>query len=276
MRKGCGFLGISRQAYYQAEQAAVRRRQQERVVLDLVRDTRLEQPRIGVRKLHHLLHGKLLAQSIRMGRDGLFSLLRQHRMLVLPKRAYHKTTMSHHRFYKHPNLLKPGPGQVIPQGPEQVWVSDITYLPTREEPTYLSLVTDAYSRKIVGYHLDRHMQTAAVGRALLMALRQRVGDGPLVHHSDRGIQYCSAEYQRLHEKHGITCSMTDGYDCYQNALAERVNGILKEEFLLHRPENLEEARQMVRQSIRIYNENRPHLSLKYKTPDEVHRAFRVT
>ena len=128
----------------------------------------------------------------------------------------------------------------------------------------------------MGYHLDRHMQTVAVGQALRMALKQRTSDGRLVHHSDRGIQYCSAEYQRLHEQHGITCSMTDGYDCYQNALAERVNGILKEEFLLHRPGNLEEARQMVKESIRIYNEKRPHLSLKYKTPDEVHRAFLKT
>lgn len=273
MRKGCGLIGISRQAYYQAEQAVVQRQQQTQIVLNLVRDIRLEQPRIGTRKLHYLLRGELAVRSINLGRDRLFTLLREHRMLVPTKRAYHKTTMSHHRFYKHPNLLKAGSGQVIPQAPEEVWVSDITYLPTREETTYLSLVTDAYSRKIVGYHLDRHMQTVAVSQALRVALKQRTRDGRLVHHSDRGIQYCSAEYQRLHEKHGITCSMTDGYDCYQNALAERVNGILKEEFLLHRPRNLEEARQMVRESIRIYNEKRPHLSLKYKTPDEVHRAL---
>ena len=245
-------------------------------MLDLVRDTRLEQPRIGTRKLHYLLRDELAGRSIKLGRDALFALLRKRRMLVTPKRAYHKTTMSHHRFYKHPNLLKAGPEQVIPHGPEQVWVSDITYVPTREETTYLSLVTDAYSRKIVGYHLDTHMQTVAVGRALKMAARQRSGDQPLVHHSDRGIQYCSAEYQALHEKYHITCSMTDGYDCYQNALAERVNGILKEEFLIHRPRNLEEARQMVKESIRIYNEKRPHLSLKYKTPDEVHRALLKT
>jgi putative transposase len=266
-------MGMSRQAYYQAAQAAREHRRQEAVVLDLVRDTRLEQPRIGTRKLHYLLGKVLEERSIKLGRDALFALLRRYRMLVAPKRAYHKTTLSHHRFYKHPNLLKPGPGQVIPQAPEQVWVSDITYLPTREETTYLSLVTDAYSRKIVGYHLDTHMQTVAVGKALKMALRRRSGKQPLIHHSDRGIQYCSAEYQALHEKHGITCSMTDGYDCYQNALAERVNGILKAEFLIHRPQNLEQARQMVKESIRIYNEKRPHLSLKYKTPDEVHRAF---
>lgn len=271
---GCGFLGVSRQAYYQAEQATRIRERQEAQVLGRVRDLRREQPRIGTRKLHHLLRDTLAEQSIKLGRDALFALLRQHRMLVPPKRSYHKTTLSHHRFRRHPNLLKPGPEQIVPQGPEQVWVADITYLPTREESTYLSLVTDAYSRKIVGYHLDRHMQTAAVSRALKMALRQRMDRRQLIHHSDRGIQYCSAEYQALHAKHDLICSMTDGYDCYQNALAERVNGILKQEFLIWQPQNLEEARRMVEESIRIYNEKRPHLSLKYKTPDAVHRAFR--
>lgn len=117
------------------------------------------------------------------------------------------------------------------------------------------------------------MQSVAVGRALKMAVRQKTGNQPLLPHSDRGIQYCSAEYQSLHEKHNITCSMTDGYDCYQNAPAERVNGILKGEFLITKPRNLEEARRMVEESIRIHNEKRPHPSLKYKTPDELHRAF---
>lgn len=266
-------MGMSRQAYYQSGQAARERLRQEESVLDLVRDARLAQPRIGTRKLHYLLGEAPQERSIKLGRDALFALLRRHRLLVVPKRAYHKTTLSHHRFHKHPNLLKPGPKQVIPQAPEQVWVADITYVPTQEGATYLSLVTDAHSRKIVGYHLDAHMQTAAVGQAFKMALRQRRSRQPLIHHSDRGIQYCSAEYQALHAKHHVTCSMTDGYDCYQNALAERVNGILKGEFLLHKPRNLEEARRMVKESIRIYNAKRPHLSLKYKTPDEVHRAF---
>jgi len=207
-----------------------------------------------------------------MGRDALFQLLRQSRLLILPRRSYHKTTHSHHRFYKHPNLLKPGLQQVTPSRPEEVWVADITYLPTHTQNTYLSLVTDAYSRKIVGYHVDDHMQTSAISKALKMAVSSRLHKLPLIHHSDRGIQYCSAEYQAIHEQHQITCSMTDGYDCYQNALAERVNGILKHEFLLNKPKDLAEARKMVKQSIRIYNERRPHLSLKYKTPDAVHRA----
>ncbi|RRQ98363.1 IS3 family transposase, partial [Enterococcus faecalis] len=145
----------------------------------------------------------------------------------------------HHRFRRHPNLLKDGPNQVIPTGPEQVWVADITYLPTAQRCAYLSLVTDATSRKIVGYRVHDSLHAESVAQALKMALKTRHTRQPLVHHSDRGIQYCSAEYQRIHQRHGITCSVTDGYDCYQNALAERVNGILKVELLLKRPADLE-------------------------------------
>jgi len=193
-------------------------------------------------------------------------------MLVAPRRAYHKTTHSHHRFRRHPNLLKAGPQQVRPTGSEQVWVADITYLPTAGKCVYLSLVTDAYSRKIVGWHVHESLQTEEVAQALKMALRGRQTCQPLVHHSDRGVQYCADAYQALHRRHGVICSMTDGYDCYQNALAERVNGILKTEFLLHRPADLAQARQMVMQSVQIYNQQRLHSSLKMQTPDAVHRA----
>lgn len=266
-------MGISRQAYYQRCATEAHVANEHLQVLALVREQRMVQPRIGTRKLHYLLKHSMTERQIKMGRDGLFNLLRKARLLVLPRRSYHKTTHSHHRFYKHPNLLKPGLHQVTPSRPEEVWVADITYLPTQTQNTYLSLVTDAYSRKIVGYHVDDHMQTSAVGKALKMAVSARRSTSTLIHHSDRGIQYCSAEYQAIHVRHQITCSMTDGYDCYQNALAERVNGILKNEFLLTKPKDLEEARKMVKQSIKIYNELRPHLSLKYKTPDAVHQAF---
>lgn len=128
-----------------------------------------------------------------------------------------------------PNLLKAGPEQVRAEASEQVWVADITYLPTRRRCAYLSLVTDAYSRKIVGYHVHDSLHTAEISQALKMALKGRQGSRPLIHHSDRGIQYCAHEYQAIHQKYGLICSMTDGYDCYQNALAERVNGILKQD-----------------------------------------------
>lgn len=233
---------------------------------------RLRQPRIGTRKLHYLLHSQAqIAPPV--GRDRLFTLLSEHRMLVPCKRAYHKTTNSHHRFRRHPNLLKKGPDQVIISRPEQAWVADITYLPTRGDMVYLSLITDACSRKIMGYHVHESLKTEEVMEALRCALRHRRGQLKLIHHSDRGIQYCSEKYQAMHQKYGITCSMTDGYDCYQNALAERVNGILKTEFLLHRPADLHEAKKMVAESVAIYNGERPHLALKYKTPDEVHQAL---
>ncbi|KAF0861761.1 IS3 family transposase [Pseudomonas sp. LD120] len=270
--RACQFMGISRQAYYKRNQAQDARLTLDQRVMDFVQYKRLHQPRLGTRKLHHLLHCQPLLE-LQVGRDRLFAILREHRLLVARKRAYHKTTDSHHRFRRHPNLLKSGPDQVVPNGPEQVWVADITYLPTREGVAYLSLVTDAYSRKIVGYHVHENLRTESVIRALRSAVKQRQTELPLVHHSDRGSQYCSALYQALHAKHGIRCSMTDGYDCYQNALAERVNGILKTEFLFHRPENLAHARKMVSESVSIYNAERPHLALKYKTPDAVHRAF---
>ena len=241
-------------------------------IVNLVRPIRLRQPRVGTRKLHAMLGAAFAQASIKVGRDALFDILRQERLLVTPQRAYHKTTDSHHRFRRHPNLLKAGPEQVIAAKSEQVWVADITYLPTTGTFVYVSLVTDAYSRKIVGYHVHGSLQTEEVSEALKMALRGRQGKTPLIHHSDRGIQYCSTYYQEIHRRHGLTCSMTDGYDCYQNALAERINGILKGEFLLNRPTDLKQASKMVAQSVRIYNQERPHTALKYKTPDAVHRA----
>lgn len=265
-------MGISRQAHYQWQHRRAQDEVKRERTLELVKTKRLRQPRLGTRKLHHLLGPTLVAEGCGLGRDALFDLLRWNRLLVPTKRAYHKTTNSHHGFRRHPNLLKAGPDQVSAEASEQVWVADITYLPTRERCAYLSLITDAYSRKIVGYHVHDSLHTAEVSQALKMALNGRQGNRPLIHHSDRGVQYCANEYQAIHQKHGVICSMTDGYDCYQNAMAERVNGILKQEFLLQTPEDLHQARRMVSQSIAIYNQERPHFSLQLKTPDEVHRA----
>ncbi|TNJ06086.1 IS3 family transposase [Aeromonas veronii] len=270
--RACLFLGISRQAYYKRNLVADERHAQGRQVVRFVRQVRLRQPRVGTRKLHYLLLGQDDG-GLKVGRDRLFRILAEHRLLVQPKRAYHKTTHSFHRFYRHPNLLKAGPEQVTPVAPEQVWVADITYLPARSGPLYLSLVTDAYSRKIVGHHVHEGMHAGSVAMAFKKALKQRRGGGELIHHSDRGVQYCSGLYQSLHERYGVKCSMTDGYDCYQNALAERVNGILKGELLLQSPQDLTQAREMVREAVDIYNEERPHHALKYRTPDAVHRGF---
>ena len=222
-------------------------------------------PRVGTRKLHYLLEDKFKTVGIKIGRDALFSFLKSENLLVRRRKSYTKTTWSKHWLHKHPNLLK----EFSPECPEQVWVSDITYVPTQQGNSYLSLVTDAYSRKIVGYHLSEDMKTESVSRALSMAIKHRKTKLPLIHHSDRGLQYCAAEYQQLLASDGITPSMTDGYDCYQNALAERINGILKDEFLIqtYTPEQLSKV---VAQSINIYNSYRPHLNLKYKTPNFIH------
>ncbi|MFM5615477.1 IS3 family transposase [Aeromonas veronii] len=270
--RACLFLGISRQAYYKRNQVADERHAQGLQVVRFVRQVRLRQPRVGTRKLHYLLLGQDDG-GLKVGRDRLFRILAEHRLLVQPRRAYHKTTHSFHRFYRHPNLLKAGPEQVTPVAPEQVWVADITYLPARSGPLYLSLVMDAYSRKIVGHHVHEGMHAESVAMAFRKALKQRRGSGELIHHSDRGVQYCSGLYQSLHERYGVKCSMTDGYDCYQNALAERVNGILKGELLLQNPQDLTQAREMVREAVDIYNAERPHHALKYRTPDAVHRGF---
>lgn len=272
MGKACHHMGMSRQAYYQGCQRQAIRQQQARAVVQLVEHERMRQPRVGTRKLQHMLRERLQQADIQMGRDALFDVLRNAKMLVPPQRAYHKTTNSHHRFRRHPNLLKPGPDQVKATHSEQVWVADITYLPTQGKTVYLSLVTDLYSRKIVGWHVHASLQTEEVAQAFKRALKTRQSKQALIHHSDRGVQYCAHYYQRLHKRHRLRCSMTDGYDCYQNALAERVNGILKGEFLLHRPADLEQARRMVAEAVRIYNEERLHTSLKMQTPDAVHRA----
>ena len=186
--------------------------------------------------------------------------------MIKPRKNYTRTTFSKHWLRKHPNLLK----DLTITRSEQIWVSDITYIPTKKGNTYLSLITDAYSRKIVGHHLSEDLRTEGVAQALQMAIQKRKTNLPLIHHSDRGLQYCSQEYQSILSAQKIKPSMTDGYDCYQNALAERVNGILKDEFLLQDYENKQQLDQVINQSIHIYNCKRPHLNLNYKTPTFIH------
>jgi putative transposase len=233
----------------------------------MVLDLRRFMPRLGVRKLYWLIKPKLDSAGIKLGRDGLFKYLRDQRMLVKPRKAYTKTTNSKHWMKKHPNLLK----NIEVNSPEQVLVSDITYLESDEGVHYLSLVTDAGSRKIMGHKLSKDMKAENVVKALRRAVQACTRTESLIHHSDRGLQYCSTVYQEELKAHGILPSMTDGYDCYQNALAERINGILKQEFLLCRCKSFEELEVLVSESIAIYNEMRPHLSLGMKTPEEVHR-----
>jgi transposase InsO family protein len=207
-----------------------------------------------------------MERNIKLGRDGLFTYLRLNSLLVKPKKNYTKTTNSKHWMRKHPNLLK----ELKTTKAEEVFVSDITYLKSDEGTHYLSLTTDAYSRKIMGYELSDEMKASDVVKALKMSIKNKRYSHQAIHHSDRGLQYCSDEYQQALNQHNIMPSMTDGYDCYQNALAERVNGILKQEFLLYQCKDMNELKQLVEESIYIYNEIRPHLSLGMKTPNQVH------
>lgn len=232
-------------------------------VLELRRFT----PGIGTRKMYFLLKPNFAEQGIKLGRDGFFDYLRENRLLVKPKKSCTETTDSKHRMRKYPNLLE---GLKI-ERPGQVFVNDITYVETGEGVHYLSLVTDACSRKIMGYELSDNMRAESVVKALRRAVNQRQTQKPLIHHSDRGLQYCSHIYRQELQRHDIRPSMTDGYDCYQNASAERVNGILKQEFLLYRCQTPQELKRLIGESIDIYNRMRPHLSLGMKTPEEIHK-----
>lgn len=262
----CRLLGISRQKYYRSGWSEKRSRERATQVVSMVQEVRAIMPRIGARKLHFMLGDGL--KGIGVGRDRLLDILRANHMLVLPCRNYHVTTNSHHRFRKHKNLVA---GLELVR-PEQVWVSDITYVGSRSNNMYLSLVTDAYSKKIVGYNLSKSLDTEGSLKALRMACRNRRYPGePLIHHSDRGIQYCSDAYQKCLEKHGIRPSMTESYDPYANAVAERVNGILKQEFLiedLNLPFEL--MKKAIADCIHLYNNMRPHFSCGYMTPEWMH------
>lgn len=267
LSKACRLFGISRQGYYQQQQRIATRSQELKEVKAAVIAERIHLPRLGTRKLHYRLQEQLHLKGIKIGRDKLFAFLRSEHLLIRPKRSYRKTTYSKHWLHKYPNLLK----DKIPTRVNEVWVSDITYIDTVEKTGYLSLITDAYSRKIVGYHLHDSLHTDGVVQALYMAVKERISSQTLIHHSDRGLQYCSSQYQQILTKYNITPSMTEGYDCYQNALAERINGILKEEFLIVKPNTLKEAKQMIKQAVILYNERRPHLALNYKTPQQIHQ-----
>jgi len=237
-----------------------------------VMQIRKQLPRLGTRKLYHQLSGKLADKHIKLGRDRLFEFLREENMLIPKVKKYHKTTNSRHWMHKYPNVIK---GLKIDR-PEQLWVADITYLQMQDKHYYLHLITDAYSKKIVGYELCNNLKTASTLKALRMALNNRQYRKSLIHHSDRGLQYCSKEYTDLLKTNKVTISMTEKYDPYENAVAERVNGILKEEFGLDISFESEELmHQYVDQSITLYNQLRPHMSIGLLTPTQAHNQTKV-
>ena len=236
-------------------------------VVELVKSKRILMPKIGTRKLYYLLENEL--KVLKVGRDKLFRILKANQLLIKPKKKYHITTNSHHRFRKHKNQIK----EIAYTRPEQVWVSDITYIGNRKNPSYLSLITDAYSKKVMGYNVSDSLNVKGSLAALEMALKNRkYKNEPIIHHSDRGLQYCSNEYQKILDKNNILPSMTEQYDPYENAIAERINGILKQEFDIDKYDiNLNTKRSVVKNSIEIYNNFRPHLSNYMLTPNQMHK-----
>ncbi|MDX8573770.1 IS3 family transposase, partial [Elizabethkingia sp. HX QKY] len=231
---------------------------------------RRQMPRLGVRKLYYLLS---LSGKIHVGRDKLFSILREEGLLVSRRRKYTATTNSKHWLRKYPNLTQ----NISLERPEQLWVADITYIDTLEGNAYLHLLTDAYSKQIMGYELCDTMEASSTLKALKMALgKRKYKASELIHHSDRGLQYCSKLYTDCLKENGINISMTENGDPYENAIAERVNGILKDEFGLYdKFENILQAKELAKQSIQIYNQLRPHLSCSMLTPNQMHQQDRI-
>ncbi|SHG38503.1 Transposase InsO and inactivated derivatives [Cnuella takakiae] len=255
--------------YKQPKDAAAKQHRAARVKA-LVDKHRKVLPRLGTRKLHHLMGEELRSKGLKIGRDGLFALLGSHDLLIKPRRRYVQTTNSRHWLRKWPNLVK----EAAAKRPDEVWVSDITYLKTQEGTMYLNMVTDAYSRRIVGYAVADNMETASMIKAFEMAIAQRKQcDQPLIHHSDRGVQYCSKDYVSMAAANRIVLSMSENGDPYENALAERMNRTIKEEFSMDRTlKSKQQTCALVEESILLYNSKRPHLALKMKTPDQVHKT----
>ena len=263
----CRLFGKTRHAYYdylwRKESSLVK----EDIILQEVLSIRKDLPRLGTRKLHYVLQNKLASHQITFGRDYLFDLLSEHKLLIRQRKRKAITTDSRHWMRKYSNLVK---GLVITR-PEQVWVSDITYIRLTNQWGYLSLITDAYSRKIMGYNFRQDLAAEGCINALKMALNTRLYNESIIHHSDRGSQYCSHNYIDLLLKNNIAISMTENGDPYENALAERVNGIIKTEFNLYSSSlGFDQTEYQVSKSIKSYNELRPHASCDYLTPNRAH------
>ncbi|MDA9339617.1 IS3 family transposase [Polaribacter sp.] len=261
-------FGLNRNAYYKYKKRADKRLILEQQIINIVRKRRKSLPREGVRKLIRSLEKEFINADIKVGRDTLFKVLRKHNMLTLRKKSGARTTNSYHRFYKYNNIIK----DLKVTRSNQVWASDITYIRTVKGFCYLALITDMYSRKIVGYDLSDSLELKGCVRALNKAVYQAKNIKGLIHHSDRGIQYCSNVYTQILKRKRIDISMTEENHCYENAMAERVNGILKDEFYLDQTfENVAHAKRAAKSAINLYNEVRLHLSLDYKTPNMVYK-----
>lgn len=263
----CRVFGLSRQSYYRFIKRTIETKKQDIQVIEMVKSIRAVHPRIGVRKIYSILGSEFSRQGMKIGRDKLFDLLSDNQMLIRKRKRRVTTTNSYHHFHKYKNLIK----DFVPYRSNQLWVSDITYVKVEEGFSYLFLITDAYSRKIVGYKLSKSLETKNALESLQMALEMASDIKGLIHHSDRGIQYCSHNYVKLCQDYGLRISMTEDGNPLDNSIAERVNGILKDEYVHEL--DLVKHDQMVDQIDTIiykYNQLRPHLSCDMKTPNQSH------
>lgn len=270
LAKLCGWFGITRQAYYYHNWKAFEVVNQHYIVVDRIKEIRKNHPRLGTRKLFDMLQPFFKEHQLKMGRDALFSLLYESHLLVRKRKRKISTTNSYHRFRKYPNLIR----GFIPTAINQLWVSDITYWKIGESYVYISFITDTYSHKIVGYHVAQTLETIESIQALKMALGT-LSEKPkyLIHHSDRGIQYCSNSYVKLLQDYNLKISMTENGDPLENAIAERINGIIKDEYLHnYQVNNIKEAKSLLKAVVALYNNERPHMSISNLTPNEVHQS----
>lgn len=262
-------FGNTRSAFYKAEQRAGHENLEHGLIVEQVREIRKDQPYLGTEKIYHMIKPFLQDHRIKIGRDKLHKLLTTYGLQSSRRRRRAKSTDSKHGYRKYPDLAK----ELEAVRPNQLWSSDITYVRRFQDFSYLSLIIDNYSHKIVGWHLSKNLSTEGPARALEMALRHRREDRsvrlPLMHHSDRGIQYCSRAYVALLKQHKVTISMA--YASYNNPVSERINGILKTELLRDGYPTHEEALAAIARAIKIYNNERPHRSIDMLTPAEAHK-----
>lgn len=269
MSRICAKLNKTRAAYYKQLNQSGQKLLHGEMVRRLTLAKREHMPRLGGKKTYLEIKADFALQGIKLGRDKYFDWLRRENLLIRPKRRFIRTTNSFHRFKKYSNLIK----DLEVTSPDQVWVSDITYLRLSKGFCYLALVTDTFSRKVIGYDVSDTLELKGALKALKMALKGKQSAGDTIHHSDRGIQYCSDKYTETLNSNNIRISMGEVGNCYENALAERVNGILKSEFNLDAKFlDVATAQKAVRQAIDAYNRLRPHMSINMRKPYELYAA----
>lgn len=271
--KFCRLLGISRQAYYQHFRYKEQLAFEDGLIVSEILKIRKRHPYMGTRKLYRFIQPFLLEHRLKIGRDRLFGILSANHLLVRRRKKQTITTNSLHRFRKYSNLIK----DFTPTSSNQLWVGDITYWKINSGFVYISFITDAYSRKIVGYHLADSLHTSGTIQALEMAIgilpKGKERGLKLIHHSDRGTQYCSYPYVQLLQSNNIAISMTENGDPLENAIAERINGIIKEEYLnAYKVKNIIKAKELLKAIIKLYNNERPHMSIGNHTPNQVHQG----